>query len=250
MSRRTPVNAVSESPAALAEEAWVRESRFGDWFLTTSIWRDYVVRVAFDDVTRLGSDVPMRGARILDAGCGSGRALPMLDARFQPRALYGVDIDPGMIALAKQEAQACARRAELILARTAALPLPDESLDMVFCHQLLHHLSNQERTLAEIYRVLRPGGALLFCESLKPFIESPKVYLLFRHPGGVQRCPEGYLQLLRNSGFSCEPRRISLPAPWWARPSFGTYDRLRDWLGLPAREHPATQLNVWATRSL
>jgi ubiquinone/menaquinone biosynthesis C-methylase UbiE len=48
--------------------------------------------------------------------------------------------------------------AELIAGDCAQITLPDASVDIVFCHQTFHHLVEQERALAEFWRVLKPGG--------------------------------------------------------------------------------------------
>ena len=69
-------------------------------------------------------------------------------------------------------------------------------MDLIFCHQTFHHLVEQERALAEFYRVLKPGGYLLFAESTEAYIDTWVIRWLFRHPmhctstgRGVHRLP-------------------------------------------------------------
>ncbi|MGW4868348.1 class I SAM-dependent methyltransferase [Streptomyces chartreusis] len=99
------------------------------------------------------------GARVLDAGCGTGRALPPLrDAVGPSGVVLGADLTPAML-----EAAARAGRdtdGQLLLADVAALPVRSESLDAVFAAGLIAHLPNPAENLQELARVVRPGGTL------------------------------------------------------------------------------------------
>ncbi|MFE6940836.1 class I SAM-dependent methyltransferase [Streptomyces chartreusis] len=99
------------------------------------------------------------GARVLDAGCGTGRALPPLrDAVGPSGVVLGADLTPAML-----EAAARAGRdadGQLLLADVAALPVRSESLDAVFAAGLIAHLPNPAENLRELARVVRPGGTL------------------------------------------------------------------------------------------
>jgi SAM-dependent methyltransferase len=112
------------------------------------------------------------------------------------------------------------------------------------CHQVLHHVSDQEGVLSELFRVLRPGGLLLVAESCRAFVRSLPVRLLFRHPRGVQRSADGYRELLRATGFAFERESTSTPDPFWARPDFG----LRERLGLRPAAGEAPEVQVVARR--
>ncbi|MFD0436785.1 class I SAM-dependent methyltransferase [Streptomyces chartreusis] len=100
-----------------------------------------------------------KGARVLDAGCGTGRALPPLrDAVGPSGVVLGADLTPAML-----EAAARAGRdadGQLLLADVAALPVRSESLDAVFAAGLIAHLPNPAENLRELARVVRPGGTL------------------------------------------------------------------------------------------
>ncbi|MFF1320692.1 class I SAM-dependent methyltransferase [Streptomyces chartreusis] len=99
------------------------------------------------------------GARVLDAGCGTGRALPPLrDAVGPSGVVLGADLTSAML-----EAAARAGRdadGQLLLADVAALPVRSESLDAVFAAGLIAHLPNPAENLRELARVVRPGGTL------------------------------------------------------------------------------------------
>ncbi|MFI8823589.1 class I SAM-dependent methyltransferase [Streptomyces sp. NPDC053431] len=99
------------------------------------------------------------GAAVLDAGCGTGRALPPLRAAVGPRGtVIGADLTPEMLAEAAKAGRD--RSGALLLADVARLPLRDGALDAVFGAGLVSHLADPARGLRELARVTRPGGRL------------------------------------------------------------------------------------------
>ncbi|MGW7555689.1 class I SAM-dependent methyltransferase [Streptomyces rimosus] len=99
------------------------------------------------------------GDRVLDAGCGTGRALPALRAAVGAGGtVLGADLTPEMLAAAVRSGRE--RLAHLLLADVHRLPLPDAALDAVFAAGLLSHLGDAGTGLAELARVVRPGGRL------------------------------------------------------------------------------------------
>jgi len=99
------------------------------------------------------------GDRVLDAGCGTGRALPPLRAAVGPSGVVvGADLTPAMLEAAVRAGRG--RDGRLLLADVAALPLRSESLDAVFAAGLIAHLPQPEENLRELARVVRPGGSL------------------------------------------------------------------------------------------
>lgn len=99
------------------------------------------------------------GDRVLDAGCGTGRALPPLrDAVGPSGVVVGVDLTPAMLEAAVRAGRD--RDGRLLLADVAALPLRSESFDAVFAAGLVAHLPHPAENLRELARVVRPGGTL------------------------------------------------------------------------------------------
>ncbi|WP_329298326.1 class I SAM-dependent methyltransferase [Streptomyces sp. NBC_00659] len=99
------------------------------------------------------------GDRVLDAGCGTGRALPPLRAAVgSTGVVVGADLTPAMLEAAVRAGRD--RDGRLLLADVTALPLRDESLDAVFAAGLVAHLPNPAENLVELARVVRPGGTL------------------------------------------------------------------------------------------
>ncbi|WP_329444607.1 class I SAM-dependent methyltransferase [Streptomyces canus] len=99
------------------------------------------------------------GDRVLDAGCGTGRALPPLRAAVGPSGVVvGADLTPAMLEAAVRAGRH--RDGQLLLADVAALPLRCRSLDAVFGAGLISHLPRPAENLRELARVVRPGGVL------------------------------------------------------------------------------------------
>ncbi|MFJ8468032.1 class I SAM-dependent methyltransferase [Streptomyces swartbergensis] len=99
------------------------------------------------------------GDRVLDAGCGTGRALPPLRAAVGPSGVVlGADLTPAMLREAVRAGRD--RDAALLLTDVAALPLRSHALDAVFGAGLISHLPSPAENLRELARVVRPGGVL------------------------------------------------------------------------------------------
>lgn len=102
------------------------------------------------------------GHRVLEIGCGTG-SLALRAQRMHPDAeLVGIDPDPLALARARRKAERSGRPVRFDQGKAGDLPYPDESMDRVLSSFMFHHLDDAEkrRALAEIRRVLRPGGQL------------------------------------------------------------------------------------------
>ena len=205
------------------------ETRVGTWFISSWVWAEYVVRETMADLVRLlGPDRGARSSVILDVGCGVGCALPMLDEAFAPAVLLARDLDVALVRQAARDAAPrCRCPVDLAVVSADRLDLRDESVDMVLCHQTLHHVGDPRSVTRELYRVLRPGRPLLVAESCAPLTCSRRVRLLFRHALHLQRRAGEWVGLVRGTGFVVDSGRINTPYPWWSRPDFG----LRELLG-------------------
>jgi SAM-dependent methyltransferase len=202
---------------------WVSETRFGKWFLSTETWFREVLSKAVADLRELaGPDTPASFERMMDVGCGQGLAFALLQKHFAAREIVGVDVDPRMLALAREAARRANVPVSVHACSVTKLDLPDASVDGVLCHQLIHHVADQQGALRELHRVLKPGGYLFLSESCEAFIRTWTVRWFFRHPEGVQRPAEGYLKLVREAGFVFDPARdVRVSTPWWSLWDFG-----------------------------
>ena len=230
--------------------AYIPETAFGDWVLQTRTWDVHVLEVALRDLARL--DPAPRAAHpvVVDVGCGWGGSLRKLAERFRPERLVGFDIAPKMVEAAVREAAqvrlANGAAAEVIQADSAKLPLADASVDLLFCHQTFHHLVDQDRAIAEFFRVLKPGGRLLFAESTRRYIHSWVIRLLFRHPMEMQKTAPEYLALVRAAGFVVPDAQVSYPFLWWSREDLGLVERVLRIRPPAVREE--TLINLVATK--
>ncbi len=160
--------------------------------------------------------------------------------------MIGMDIDPKLLDATGRQAQKDNISVELVPVVGSRFSLPEASVDLLFCHQTFHHLVDQRTAINEFYRVLKPGGLLLFAESTSVYIESWIIQLLFRHPMESQKTAPEYMAMIRNAGFHVDPESISCPHLWWSQADFGIKERL---LGPSRWEiHEETLLNLVAVR--
>lgn len=220
---------ISTAQMTTTPSPFIEETRFGNWFLNTKTWKYSVLNRALTDLQRL---LPQQGAsfsKVIDVGCGFGHSFDELAKRFNPDLIFGMDADPALQTRAGNAAGACKVPVRLHFANAARTNLPSNEFDLVFCHQTFHHIVEQEAAMAEFFRILKPGGVLLFAESTRRYIHSLPIRLLFRHPMEVQKTAPEYLAIIRNAGFDLPPERVSMPYLWWSRPDIGFWE----WIGRP-----------------
>lgn len=231
------------------ERGFVPESRFGFWFLGTRTWEWEVIRYSLKDLAGLISAPRESYPVLLDAGCGQGKAFNLLCEHFRPRRLIGLDAETKGLRRARKSAARRRLPVELLKADCAAIPLPDACVDLVFCHQTFHHLVHQENALAEFYRVLKPGGLLLFAESTRAYICTWFIWFLFRHPQASQHSAEEYLAMIRRAGFAFDTRNVLFPYLWWSRTTVkGTLELLHLRRTPPSGEREETLVYMAATK--
>jgi SAM-dependent methyltransferase len=133
------------------------------------------LRAAVRDAVLCGAErafVPQRRAllarargRVLEIGAGSGANVPHYPDGLDELILS--EPDAAMLRRAERRAAACGRSPATVLAPAEALPFDDASFDTVVSTLVLCSVADVERTLAEVRRVLRPDGVLLFCEHVR-----------------------------------------------------------------------------------
>lgn len=110
-----------------------------------------------------------RGAAILDVGSGTGVNLLEAARWFAPaRLLCGVDIAPGMVAVAQAKAASLGVPALFSVGDAERLDYPDGTFDLVICNSVLHWFKDRAAALREMLRVLRPGGQLALICAAEP----------------------------------------------------------------------------------
>jgi SAM-dependent methyltransferase len=107
-------------------------------------------------------------AQVLDVACGSGGPALYL-ARTHGVSVTGAEVNEAAVATAtKMALEAGLADRALFLHADAAQPLPfdDDAFDSVVCIDAINHLANRDHVLADWYRLLRPGGHLLFTDPI------------------------------------------------------------------------------------
>jgi ubiquinone/menaquinone biosynthesis C-methylase UbiE len=228
------------------DPAFLPETGIGFWFLGTQTWVEHVLSPALNDLERLIPERRPAYPIVLDAGCGQGKSFRLLIDHFAPQRMIGVDAEEKCLQRARIEAAKENIPIELRHRDVADLDLPDGSVDLVFCHQTLHHLTRQQMALQEFYRVLKPDGLLLLAESTRAYIHSWIIRLLFRHPMHLQHSAAEYMAMVRFQGFVFGPQNVSTPYLWWSRRDLGAFE----WFGfaVPA-EREETLINLAALKA-
>jgi ubiquinone/menaquinone biosynthesis C-methylase UbiE len=150
------------------------------------------------------------GDRVLEIGTGTGN-LALLVAREHPGAeVVGLDPDPLALAMARRKAARRGRQARFDVGTAAVLPYPDESVDRVLSSLMFHHLDEDEkrRALAEVRRVLKPGGSLHIMDFGGRSNPGPIIRMLQRrNPLMHANAGDGILERLRAAGFA-DPAQV------------------------------------------
>jgi SAM-dependent methyltransferase len=118
-----------------------------------------------------------RGGCVLEIGCGRGIALPVLAERLAPASLLGLDVDPRLVALAERGARDAGIAATVLEADVRDIPLASGSVDLVIDFGTCYHVSGgcvgARQALAEVARVLSPGGLFVHETRLAQHLAHP-----------------------------------------------------------------------------
>lgn len=109
--------------------------------------------------------------QVLEIAMGTGRNLPFYPADVE---ITGIEISPAMLAIASRRAADLGRQIELINGDAQKLPFPDQHFDTVVCTLALCSIPDARRAVAEVERVLRPGGRFIALEHVR----SPNLLIL------------------------------------------------------------------------
>lgn len=177
----------------------------GDYHRTLDpSWDYYPTYLAKLDAVRRYLNALPSTSRVLDAGCGEGVLVEEYADRLN---ITGVDANYSS--------------ARVTHGSLMALPFPDASFDRALCLDVLEHLAyeDQPRALAELFRVLGPGGELFVSVPNLAHLQSRIQFLLrgrlirtaseYKHPG--DRPVFEYLQLARRAGFALQRRHGIFP---------------------------------------
>lgn len=153
------------------------------------------------------------GQRVLDVGCGPGYLISeLVDPVGPDGAVYGIDISASMLDLARARCAPAGARVNLVAGRCEEIPFPDASFDAAVSSQVYEYVGDIARALAELYRVLRPGGravvldtdwdSLVWHSADRPRMR--RVLTLWEDHVADPRLPRRLGPLLQEAGFTEE----------------------------------------------
>lgn len=143
----------------------------------------------------------------LEVAIGTGLNLPHYPAEVR---LTGIDLSPEMLALARDRARSLGREVELREADAQALPFEDSSFDTVVCTYSLCNVPDDARVVAEMKRVLKPGGRLILVDhirsAVKPILWGQKLWEVFSKRMDGDHMTRRPLIHVKKTGFNVETR--------------------------------------------
>ena len=148
------------------------------------------------------------GETLLDVGCGTGGVTIPAKLRIgSSGSAAGIDPAPEMITVARRKAQRAGVAIDFRVGVIESLPFPEGTFDVVTSSLMMHHLPQPLRVtgLAEIWRVLKPGGRILVADMKRPSASAYKRFfmaLAFHHGHELQFGIEDLPQLLQAAGFA------------------------------------------------
>lgn len=123
------------------------------------------------------------GCEILEIGCGGGAGARLILDKFKPAQLYLSDLDAGMVRRAYTYASAKnLSNAHVCQADATDLPFGNGRFDAVFGFGFLHHVPQWRTSLADVVRILKPGGAYYLVEFYPQLYQNIITKHLLLHP--------------------------------------------------------------------
>ncbi|MFT5800029.1 MAG: 2-polyprenyl-3-methyl-5-hydroxy-6-metoxy-1,4-benzoquinol methylase [Candidatus Azotimanducaceae bacterium] len=160
-------------------------------------------------------------ARILDCGVGNGSFSIALDSLMKgPADFHAIDTSAEMLVQAKSVMQHAGLDPHLQQADVMSLPYEDQSFDVVMAAHVLEHLPDPQRALAEMVRVLKPGGMVFICLT-RPSLFGALVQLVWRTWAITEQEGIAWLHASQLVDVGYQPVRLSsagfASTAFWAR---------------------------------
>ncbi len=116
-----------------------------------------------EEVARILEGQSLREKCLLDIGCGAGGIDIALVENHEAAKVTGIDVEEGVLARARAlvQARGLNGRIELVKVKPGNLPFPDTSFDAVFSKDSIIHIQDKHALMAEVFRVLKPGGRFM-----------------------------------------------------------------------------------------
>lgn len=140
----------------------------------------------------------------LEIGCGFGNGIHLIREHFGAGHVTAVDIDPEMVIAAKkrwQDSSHGLNNLSFSVTDATQLPFTEAQFDIVFNFAVFHHIPDWQAAIAEVARVLKPGGFFVVEDLYRTAICNPLSRRLFEHPQQNRFDHQEFLAVLRQEGF-------------------------------------------------
>jgi ubiquinone/menaquinone biosynthesis C-methylase UbiE len=151
----------------------------------------------------------LEGKHALEMGCGQGFGMEIILRQFGAARVSGIDLDPKMVARAQRRVSPYAHRADVSVGDVTAIQAADESFDAVFDIGIIHHVEVWEDAIAEVRRVLKPGGIFVFEEVSKQALDRWMYQALFVHPDENRFTAQDFVAALEKHGIAVGDNLVS-----------------------------------------
>ena len=159
------------------------------------------------EVARLIADADLRGASVLDIGCGAGGVDIALVRAHQAGYVTGIDVEDTVLASARALIAREGLAARIGLAKVAPgpLPLPPATFDVVLSKDSIVHIADKHALMREVFRVLKPGGRFIASDWLISHDGEPSpqmaAYIAAEGLNFGMASPARYEDAMRSAGF-------------------------------------------------
>ena len=216
---QVPLHEPAAIPTAHAYRAYIDDSLFEHATWVYAFCREHLFR---DDTNRIITALwpegrPSPGTTLIELGCGPGFYSCRLGARFREMLVTGVDRSAKQVQWASARADA-RHLTNCSFKRINALRLscPDAAFDVVLASRLFTILPEQAGVIAEMHRVLKPGGRCLVAEPRYAFWASIPLFAM-RLLAGLTQSQNGYREPRKATVFSADAFANLFPAQPWKR---------------------------------
>lgn len=179
----------------------IRWARFYDVFVRSfTLGKDQVIREMTAEMAQIRP-----GDKVLDVGCGTGDLTIAAKARAGPTGqLYGTDAAPEMIHAARRKAAQAGLDIDFQVDLVEDISFPDDYFDVVLSSLMMHHLPDdlKRQGLAEIHRVLKPGGHLLVVDFKRPTGRTSRALLTLLSHGALEHGVQDLPAIMEDVGFT------------------------------------------------
>lgn len=162
-------------------------------------------------IARLRSAFGHSPIKLLDIGCGTGVFASLLRSELPGATVWGMDLVAGMLAKGHERWKRHAAHVQPVQGDSERLPFATGAFDAITCANSFHHYPHQDRAVAEMRRVLRPGGRLLLIDGYR---DAPWGWFIYDLcvagvEGAVHHCSKKRMRMLcEAAGFATITHKV------------------------------------------